>query len=307
MNFRVMKTLIERELREHRALIWAPLITAIVIIGTAVLSSTVSGGLQVSIDGDSSDFMAMLSADGEHQRAVFSVWMAALVLPQMLIAMIVVFFYLLDSLYTERKDRSILFWKSMPVSDLQTVASKVLTGLVVVPLGVWALSLVTGLLVFLVASLKLAGTPLAPLAEFHVGAWFILQAVTLQNTVVASLWYAPIAGYLLVVSVYAKRNPFLWAVLPPLLLVIFENAAFDTSRVAGFLVSRMTEFFAAVSIRNTSSDAATGDALQSSITAAYDALGALELLARLDLWLGVVVAAVLVLLAARLRRWRDDA
>lgn len=306
MNFRAMKTLIQRELREHRALLWAPAITAAVIILTAMLSTTISGGFELDIDIESGGREFLV--DVAHRQALFAVWMGALVLPQMLVAMIVIFFYLLDALYTERKDRSILFWKSMPVSDIETVASKLLTALLVVPLAVWVLSMFTGLVVFFVAGIKLAGTTLDPLTEFHAVTWLGLQLTTLQNTLVAALWYAPLACYLLLISVYAKRSPFLWAVLPPLLLVIFENAAFNTGKVASFLIDRLTAFFREVSVGPSTGDSAGGSAsLYADVARAYDQLGTLDMLARADLWLGVAAAALLFWLAARLRRWRDDA
>jgi ABC-2 type transport system permease protein len=216
-------------------------------------------------------------------------------------------FYVLDSLYNERKDRSILFWKSMPVSDAETVGSKLATALLLVPLWVWLVSLIASLVVFAIVSVKLAGTPLEPLATFHLGTWFALQLTMLQNVLVAALWYAPVAVYLLLTSVYAKRSPFLWAVLPPVLLVIFEEVAFNTSMIAGFIANRLFGFFRELDLHISSEDGDTSASVIEEIARSYDQLGTLDMLLKPDLWLGVAFAVVGFFVIVRLRRWRDDA
>jgi len=307
MNLKVMKTLLWRETWEHRGLIWAPLITAAVIVLTALLSANFTGSVKIDLDGNEQELFAALSTDFSHQRQLFAVWLGALVIPQMLVAMIVLAFYMLDSLYNERKDRSILFWKSMPVSDAETVGSKLATALLLVPLWVWIVSMITSLLVFAIVSLKLGGTPLAPLTTFHPDAWFVLQLTMLQNVLVAALWYAPIAVYLLLMSVYAKRSPFLWAVLPPVLLVIFEEIAFNTSMIAGFISNRLFGFFRELDLNISAGDGTTSASVMQQIARNYEQLGTLDMLATTDLWFGVVAAVIGFFIVVRLRRWRDDA
>ena len=307
MNITVMKTLLRRETWEHRGLIWAPLITAAVIALTALLSTSFTGSVQINLDGKEQELFTTLAADLSHQRQLFAVWLGALVIPQMIVAMIVLVFYALDSLYNERKDRSILFWKSMPVSDAETVGSKLATALLLVPLWVWLVSLIASLVVFAIVSVKLAGTPLEPLATFHLGTWFALQLTMLQNVLVAALWYAPVAVYLLLTSVYAKRSPFLWAVLPPVLLVIFEEVAFNTSMIAGFIANRLFGFFRELDLHISSEDDDTSASVIEEIARSYDQLGTLDMLLKPDLWLGVAFAVVGFFVIVRLRRWRDDA
>ncbi len=307
MNITVMKTLLRRETWEHRGLIWAPLITAAVIVLTALLSTSFTGSVQINIDGKEREIFAALATDLSHQRQLFAVWLGALVIPQMIVAMIVLVFYVLDSLYNERKDRSILFWKSLPVSDAETVGSIRATALLLVPLWVWLVSLIASLVVFAIVSVKLAGTPLEPLATFHLGTWFALQLTMLQNVLVAALWYAPVAVYLLLTSVYAKRSPFLWAVLPPVLLVIFEEVAFNTSMIAGFIANRLFGFFRELDLHISSEDGDTSASVIEEIARSYDQLGTLDMLLKPDLWLGVAFAVVGFFVIVRLRRWRDDA
>jgi ABC-2 type transport system permease protein len=115
----------------------APLVVAAVLIVVTALSGGVhiSGDARVQIDGEAVDFINGITP--ERAVKLFGVLIAGLYVPQLIVMLIVLGFYLLDSLYSERKDRSILFWKSLPVSDAHTVASKALVALVVVPLGVW--------------------------------------------------------------------------------------------------------------------------------------------------------------------------
>ncbi|NDB25158.1 MAG: hypothetical protein EB021_06885, partial [Gammaproteobacteria bacterium] len=196
MNARSFITLLRRETWEHRSLVWVPLVVATLIVVSAILSTNVTNSIEIRVDGEESEFFARLAIDTAKQSQLFAVWMSSLILPLIVVGLTVLFFYLLDALYAERKDRSILFWKSMPVSDTATVLSKAFTALVVVPVWIWLLSLVMGLLVFVVVALKVGGTPLAPLGNFHVGTWFALQATLLLNLLVAALWYAPIAAWL---------------------------------------------------------------------------------------------------------------
>ena len=63
---------------------------------------------------------------------------------------------------------------------------------------------------------------------------------------VHSLWYAPIYAWLLLVSGWARRAPFLWAVLPPLAIGVVEKVAFNTSHFAAMLANRISGDTAAV-------------------------------------------------------------
>ena len=309
MNAKSFFTLVKREIWEHRSLVWVPVITAVLIVLAAIVSTNVAGSirLDVEMDGESAAFFGLLASDQATQAKLFSIWMGSIGLPVLLVTIIVLFFYLLDALYAERKDRSILFWKSMPVSDSATVFSKLFTSMVAVPLWVWAVSLVMGLLTFAVIAFKVSGTPIAPLGQFHLGAWLVLQLTLLQNLLLASLWYAPIAGWLLLVSVWAKRAPFLWAVLPPALLMIFEEIIFDTAYVLRLVGYRLTHYFEAASVAFTVESGAESQAIVNSIKNTYEGMSAASLLGEPNLYSGLAVAAIFVLLAIRLRRWRDDA
>ncbi len=138
--------------------------------------------------------------------------------PQFAAAEIMLPFYLLDCLYTERRDRSILFWKSLPVSDAQTVLAKVLVALVVVPLGAFVLGAATDI----AASTILVDAPARRADDRHVPALGHARVAAdagsscSRRSSALLAWYAPVGAYLLVVSAWAKRSAFLWVVVPPL-------------------------------------------------------------------------------------------
>ena len=295
--------LVRRELWEHRSLVWAPLAMALTIIVLSLLSATLQGGIDVQLDADRS--MPELFRDAEQQRGIFGVMIAGLVLPQLLVGFVVVFFYLLDCLFTERRDRSILFWKSLPVSDAKTVLSKLFVALVAIPLWIWALSLAVGLVVFGVVAIKVAGTPASGLGTWHGGTWLAVQASLLGKLAIAALWYLPVAGWLLLVSVLAKRAPFVWATLPFLVLAIAERTTFGTSVVGSLVARRLSGFGEELSFsvtRSTTDPAGIGE----SVSRSYTMFSEFPLLVSAELWIGVAVGAALVYAAIRIRRRSDD-
>ena len=274
-------TLVRRELWEHGGLVWAPLAMALTIIVVSLVSVMVKGSVDIDLGEDRP--LPELFGDAEKQRGIFSLVMAGLVWPQLLVAFVVVFFYLLDGLFTERRDRSILFWKSLPVSDTKTVLSKLFVALVAMPLWSWALSLVVGLVVFGVLATQVSGTPAAGLGTWHGGTWLMVQATMLGKMAIAALWYLPVAGWLLLVSVLAKRAPFLWATLPFLVLSLSERIALGSNEVGALVAQRLFGFREEVSL-----------------------MGEFPLLASPDLWIGVAVGAALVYAAIRVRQRSDD-
>ena len=266
-------TLVRRELWEHRGLIWAPLAMALTIIVLSLLGAA----QDITLPG------VVVVRDADEQRDFLSTLMIGLLVPQLLAGLVVVFFYLLDGLFTERRDRSILFWKSLPVSDTKTVLSKLFVALVAMPLWIWALSLLVGLVVFGVLAAKVSNTPAAALGTWHGEDWLVLQATLLGKLAVKALWYLPVAGWLLLVSALAKRAPFLWATLPFLVLSLAERIALGTNVMGALVAQRLFGFSEEVSL-----------------------MREFSLLASPDLWVGVAIGAALVYAAIRVRQRSDD-
>ncbi|MFN7271476.1 MAG: hypothetical protein ACK5VQ_04055 [Gammaproteobacteria bacterium] len=296
---RPFMVLVRRELWEHRSLVWAPLAMALAIMVLSLLSSTMHGGIDIRMDGGRP--LPALFGDLDKQRGLFALLIGGLLVPQMLVGLAVVFFYLLDCLFTERRDRSILFWKSLPVSDAKTVLSKLFVALVAMPLWIWVLSLLVGLVVFGVLSAKVSGTPAAGLGVWHGDIWFGVQAALLGKIFVAALWYLPVAGWLLLVSSLAKRAPFVWATLPFLGLSIAERTTFGTQHVAEFVGQRLFGYAAEFT-----GEGAGFRGIDDASASAAARIGDFPLLTSLELWLGVAAGAALVYAAIRVRRRSDD-
>lgn len=291
-----LHVLVRREFWEHRALWVAPLVVAVLLLAAVTFG-------HVGVELPEGAVVGRLNP--EQKTALFAL-IRAIAIPLYLVMLIVVFFYLLDCLYAERKDRSILFWKSLPVADSTTVLAKLIVALLVVPLGVYLLALVTDLVFSGILALRLGG-----LAEhtlmWDFGLWLQVQGLMLVALLLAVLWYAPIAAYLLLVSAWARRNVFLWAVLPPILALYVEEIATNTDYLKDFfgyrLVGVWEELGFGRAIGAIESTLKSGGAPS---TAGMDAFSAGSVLASVELWAGVIVAAAIVWGAARIRRYRDD-
>ncbi|MGQ0835736.1 MAG: hypothetical protein ACT4O5_12620 [Gammaproteobacteria bacterium] len=296
----VLPTLMRRELWEHRALWVAPLVVVVLL-----LLSVMSG--RGTVDLPDEVFDGALTRD--QKLALFALTQWALTIPQYVVMVIVLFFYLIDCLYAERKDRSILFWKSLPVSDGATVISKLLVALVLVPLGVYVLALVTDVLFAGVLSFRLRDSVMGQaLLTWDTGVWLQVQGLMFVGLIVAMLWYAPIAAYLLLVSAWARRNVFLWAVLPPVLLLMAEEIAFNTDYVKNFLGYRLGGVWGELGVGHGLDQLETVLKTDgsSSVQNLFETIDATSVFGSASLWLGVAAAVALVWGAVRFRRYRDD-
>lgn len=295
-----MPILIRREIWEHRALWVAPLVVAAILL-IIVLSGRGVVHLPDEITA------AGLSENQKH--AIFALTHWGMTVPQYLVMTIVLFFYLLDTLYAERKDRSILFWKSLPVSDAATVVSKLLVALLVVPLGVYLLVFVSDIVFQGIFSLRSSDSIMGQaLSDWDAGLWLRIHGLMLTGLLVGVLWYSPIAAYLMLVSAWARRNVFLWAVLPPVLLLIAEEIAFDTDYVKRFIAVRLVGIWAHLGATNRLDELEgtleRGDTVP--VRTIIESLDFAPAFASPALWLSVAAAAALTWGAVRFRRYRDD-
>ena len=294
---KTMITLMRRELWEHRALWMTPLMVAGLLI---LLAIAVHIG-PMSIGASAQEFF---QSPG-NRRGIFTLVMWGQAVPQYLVMLVVLSFYLLDCLYQERKDRSILFWKSLPVSDADTVISKLLVAIVLVPLLVYAVALVTSILTWALWSARQSFGALIPNAiVWNTIDWLKVQALMLYGLLVSMCWYAPLAAFLLLVSVWARKNVILWATLPPLILLIFEKPALGTTWFKHLLEYRTWGVFGAMGLDHPPPDMGHGRVV--SLADLFDNVAMSKALTNIDLWLGLAVAAALVLAAIRIRRYRDD-
>lgn len=275
---------LRRELWENRSIYVAPLIVAaVVLFGSFVGSFHLPGRRR----------MAML-LDPAQRRAAIEVPYDVAAIMLILTAFIVGFFYCLDALYGERRERSILFWKSLPVSDLTTLLSKATIPLVILPLISFLIIVTTQFIMMLISSAALMPSGLAGTTWTNFNL-FQQSLILLYSLIVIALWHAPIYGWALLISGWARRATFLWAVLPFLAIGILEKIAFDSSHFLSMLKNRL---FGA---------ADTAFVFQLHRGVAVDSLVQLtpgRFLATPGLWIGLALAAAFVAIAVRQRRYR---
>ena len=273
-----------RELWENRSIYIAPLSVAVVVVF----------GFAISTIGMPERRQAVLLQDAAKQRALIGAPYDVAAMVLIFTVFIVGVFYCLDALYGERRDRSILFWKSLPVSDLTAVLSKASIPLVILPLVSFAIIVVTHFVMLLWSSVVLLTSGLAGTTWTRFN--LLEQSLILLYSLIAlALWHAPIYGWLLLVSGWARRATFLWAVLPLLAISIFEKITFNTAHFASMLGNRLMGF------------AAEAFDFQGQHNPDIHSLAQLtpgRYLSMPDLWIGLAFAAAFIFAAVRLRRYR---
>jgi ABC-2 type transport system permease protein len=276
---------VRRELWENRSIYMAPLAVAALFLAGFFIST---GHLPTQVRA-----AAALNAAQQQELFEQPYNFAALLL--MATTALVALFYCLDALYTERRDRSILFWKSLPVSDLTTVLAKASIPLLILPVLTIAITVVTFWIMLLLTAPALLASGLGVAAVWpHVGLWQISQGLVFHILAMHALWYAPFYCWWLLVSAWAKRTPFLWAVLPPLAIAVVEKVAFSTTHFAAMLGRRL------------GGEAGLNAPFPVSMPMDQVAhLHPLMYLTSSGLWSGLLVSALFLAVAVRLRRYRD--
>jgi ABC-2 type transport system permease protein len=278
---------VRRELWENRSIYLAPLLVAAVVLFATSMSTI---GLPKKMRN-----LPTLSAAKQHSAIATPFSMAPA--PIMLTTFLVGIFYCLDALYGERRDRSILFWKSLPVSDRTTVLSKMSIPLVVLPLIAFVLSVITQILLLELSTVVLLGNGLSPARLWSEFQFFQGLPIMLYGLTVHVLWFAPAYAWLLLVSAWARRTPVLWATIPLFAIALLERMAFSTTYFGNMLkyrvVGAMREAFA-FSPNGRNGDI---DHLSQLTPARY--------LSAPGLWVGLLFAAACLAAAVRLRRSRE--
>jgi ABC-2 type transport system permease protein len=272
---------VRRELWENHSIYIAPLIVAMVVLF----------GFLVSTTGLPERRRAVLLLDPAKAQAAIEMPYNVAAMMLIFTAFIVGVFYCLDALNGERRDRSILFWKSLPVSDLTTLLSKATIPLVVLPLVTFAIIVATQVVMLLWTSVLLIAHGMSPASTWTNFSLFQQSLILLYGFVAIALWHAPIYGWALLVSGWARRATFLWAVVPFLAIGFFEKITFGTSHFASMLKNRLMGFASeafAFNLHSIESPQLTPG----------------KYLSAPGLWLGLIFAAVFIAAAIRLRRYR---
>ncbi len=310
-ELRSLLTLVRREFWEHRVLWMAPVAVAVLILVGAVfariqLARAIPAGHFV-ISGHIMLNGHEVELSKQIMRAIFAVTMLWVGIVEYVTMLVVLWYYAADCLFAERRDRSILFWKSMPVSDGETVLAKVLVALLVVPLAVYAISTVTTVLTAGIWSIAGLGGNLF----WDTGTWLQLEGVSFVSLAVASFWYAPVTGYLMLVSALARRNVQLWVFLPPIIAMLFERWAFGTHEIYTIVSYRLLRVWPS-GITGYIKQLFTGDNISAGGASLAPGPNPFHLLDpgrafhNIDLWIGFAVGIALFAVAARIRRYRDE-
>jgi ABC-2 type transport system permease protein len=299
--------LLKRELWEHRSIYVTPLVIALVV---SIMS--VTGHVAISAFDQVVD-IAIVGAsnlsEAERSSAI-TVLMVSVSVIFVLAMWILTIFYTLDSLYAERKDKSILFWRSIPVTDAETIVSKLITALIIIPLVTFVVLAATHLVVLAITSIWVsirggsAGFLIWQAAPFAAN-WTAILIFLLAMP----LWLSPFIGWFLLVSAYTKRSPLLVAFLPIMLLPMLERIFVGTKMFteAIFVRSGKIPLFRGVdSIAPWIDD---GNELHSLGRKGISLLSLVDLsgfLASPGLWLGLIVCGLFSAAAIYVRRFRDE-
>jgi ABC-2 type transport system permease protein len=273
---------VRRELWENRSIYIAPLAVSAVVL-FAFSMSAIAGIWEKALRLDPAQTSEAVAQPYDIAAGLL-----------MLTGIIVSVFYCLDALHSERRDRSILFWKSLPVSDLTTVLAKVSIPLVLLPLLIFAIAVAMQWIMLLVSSLILLARGQSVAALWTKLSFFRMSMLMLYHILTAhALWPLPIYCWLLLVSGWARRATVLWAALPVVAIGGVELIVFRTGHFAALVGSRLIGAAPAFD---------SPDNMFPSGPMTHIAAG--TFLSSSGLWIGLVVAAIFLAAAVRLRRYQ---
>jgi ABC-2 type transport system permease protein len=296
--------LIQREIWEHRAIYIVP-----AVIATLLTLMTVTGQIQVTMHDKIVNLtIVFLSNVTDQERSViFDIVLGLMAIIFSMAMWAVTVFYCLDALYAERKDKSILFWRSLPITDAETVISKLLIALLVIPLITLAVVLATDLVILLIMSVWVA-------IQGGDAGHLIWNSVSLFDSWIAisffvlalPLWLAPFVGWFLFVSGFVKRMPLMLAFLPIFILPMLEA-----------MTSQTTVFWDALFVRTVTPPLFEGGGIVEMLqngelrraAESIDLMGAInfgKFLSSPGLWTGLIVCGLLTTAAIYVRRYRDE-
>jgi len=312
---KTMKWLIKREMWENKGMLfWTPVVIAGAVAALVLCSLFLGKMGALHIDGQN---IGSVTIEGQARMRIAEtlaqVYVAAGT-PVLMVLGLLVFFYCLGALHDERRDRSLLFWKSLPVSDVKTVMSKLLLAVVVAPLITMGIAIALGLLLLVATCIMLLthGTNMfgAVLAQPD----FYLTPLRLIGLLpVYALWALPTVGWLLMVSSMARSKVFLWAVGTPVitsLLMLWAekvlSLGFDTGWFASHITGRLLLSVIPGSWLDLNKEQARAMAEQhmsmpeAIFNASWSSLGSV------NLWIGAAAGAAMIAVAVTMRRRREE-
>ena len=316
-----MKWLLKREFWEHKGgFFWTPLVISIVVVlvtaVTVALGVTHTGSQIITINGQVVTSLAEQFSGEQKASAIaqFAEGYMGTSVPLLFVLVFTLFFYCLSALFDERKDRSVLFWKSLPVTDSATVVSKVLVALVLVPLITLGVAVALALVEVVLIAIGAAALGINIFGGVLSSPALYLAPIKLAAIIpIYALWALPTVGWLMMVGAWAKTKPFLLAVGLPLLvggLIAWFNKilslGWNTDWLWKYIIGR-----GLLSISPGSWFAYRAEDMRA--ISNMEQLDMSSLLAQSwaqislpNIWIGAAAGAARIYAAIRLRRWRDE-
>ncbi|MYM24990.1 hypothetical protein GTP46_20370 [Duganella sp. FT135W] len=313
---KTMKWLIKREMWENKGMLfWTPVVIASAV-ALLVLTSLFLGKMTgFEMEGHNIGTVTIEGAARDHIAETLSQAYIGAGMPVLMVLGFLVFFYCLNALHDERRDRSLLFWKSLPVSDFTTVMSKLLLAVVVAPLITMGIAIVLGLVMLLATCLLLLAHGTNLFGAILSSPEFYLTPLRLVGLLpVYVLWALPTVGWLLMVSSMARSKVFLWAVGTPVigsLLLLWAEKVLHFGFDAGWIASHITNRILlgvvpgswlvfckdAIAIAHEEHKIALPDAI---FNASWSTLGGVSV------WIGAAAGVAMIAIAVQMRRRREE-
>ncbi len=316
-------TLLRRELWEHTSLKAIPLTLLVFVLLSNLAFIFVFGSsanvITISMENDASslnnyiDYFTRLDAD--KQSVIINGTMITTGMIINSILLIVMFFYLLDSLYGERKDRTILFWKSLPVSNKQTVLSKLTIAVFIIPVIIFITTGLANLITLSLQSYTFYHNQQAADLLWHqtdiIGTTMFSIFLLIQQTI----WYFPVMGWLLFCSAWCRKPPIIVAVLIPALLVFIDSSFALGTGISEVLLERLPLGIMSMQLGSESSMMSYPYNMGGQQLPGFNMVAGISLpslhdilrfLGNIKVWMGIVIGIFFTGMAISLRRWRDD-
>ncbi|MDM7861596.1 hypothetical protein QTP81_13430 [Alteromonas sp. ASW11-36] len=227
MNITAIHAGFKREIWEfNKTLFWVPVILAGLLILAPLLQLLLIHDYQFANIPFNLEKMDGVSHPEFFSKVGFALT-TGLFMPFLTVAFFIQLYYFTNCLFDERRDLSIYFWRSLPVSDTQTVLTKLATGMFVVP-GVFCLA-ATAVYALALLALLVVSTVLS--VGYDISIWAIWSEANLVTNLVMAwlnilpfaIWLLPVYAWLMLASAFASRAPILWAILPVVIVLMVES------------------------------------------------------------------------------------
>lgn len=307
--------LVRREIWEHRLIVGGPGVLFGVIALSAIIALLNAHPVSLSADVSGLD-LGPIEAPARKLQILMIAFILVISALFLILASGIQIFYAADTLHAERSQRTILFWKSLPVSDLSTVLAKVVVAALVIPLVALVAGLATTVILSLLLTVEAYSLSNLLAAVWSPTVWWHAAAVLLYLTLTATVWFLPMTTWFLLVSAWLPlargrlgRSPMLVAVVVPALVVVFEAVAFHSFTAGAYLARRFgfAQYLSTAFAYAQVTTHAAGDIDSRAIgSIASDVMSPLTFLGSPSTLLGVLVSALFIAGAVYSRRRSED-